>query len=248
METYYYGQGRVWSRKTGGKWRWWGDVSQLELAIETETALHKESYSGNKGTVRKMTVGKTMTLSATLHQVNSDSLADLVYGAVTTIAGGSISNEAFPSGLIVSDVVKLAHPGVSALTIVDSTTPTAATFPAGNYRADLAAGSIEILSLTPTPVQPLRASYTHAARRDVNFLTQPEPVMELRYEGINLAENNKPVIVELYRLSTEPLQQLALINDGNDLAGMQISGEVLLDTSKLATGPLGQFGRLMQVT
>ncbi|MBX6190018.1 hypothetical protein ISD42_34030, partial [Pseudomonas aeruginosa] len=44
-----------------------------------------------------------------------------------------------------------------------------------------------------------------------------------------------------------PLQELALISDGNTVAGMQISGGILLDTSKPDTGDLGRFGRIIQL-
>ncbi|UCM30546.1 hypothetical protein LE197_11895 [Pseudomonas sp. PS1(2021)] len=71
--------------------------------------------------------------------------------------------------------------------------------------------------------------------------------MALRYEGINLAEDGAPIIVEIYKLSPGLLQELSLITDGNDVAGMPVSFSALLDTSKPANGPLGQFGRIIQV-
>ena len=91
-------------------------------------------------------------------------------------------------------------------------------------------------------------SWSYAGGKQVNFLTQPQPLLEFRYEGLNLAENNAPVIIELYKLATDPLQELALITGGNALAGVQIACAVQIDGAKSATGPLGQFGRFIQVT
>lgn len=71
--------------------------------------------------------------------------------------------------------------------------------------------------------------------------------MALRYEGINLAENGAPVIAELYKCAPSLLNELALITDGNDVAGMPVNFGVLLDSLKPAGGGLGQFGRLIQV-
>ncbi|MBN0934258.1 hypothetical protein K4K17_01100, partial [Pseudomonas aeruginosa] len=79
------------------------------------------------------------------------------------------------------------------------------------------------------------------------MFTAPQPTIALRYKGINLAEGGAPVIVELFKVATDPLQELALISDGNTVAGMQISGGILLDTSKPDTGDLGRFGRIIQL-
>lgn len=252
IEQYYFGQGRVFSLRAGAtanKWRWWGDVSKLSLTAELEKVTHKESYSGNKGTVREFPVSKTLKVAATLRQIDTQSLADSLFGAVSTVAGASVTDEVFPTGITAGDVVKLAYPGVSALVIKDSA-GSPVTIAAQYYELDARFGSIEFLGLptAPAPTEPLKASYTYAGYKQVNFLTQAQPVMALRYEGVNLAEGNAPVIVELYKMSTDPLKELALITDGTDLAGLEIEAAVLIDSSKSATGSLGQFGRFLQVT
>lgn len=248
METYFYGQGKLFSAAPGvNKWAWWGDVSSLTFSAETETKVrHRESYSGLKATVRKFDIGLTATLAMTLHQMDPAALARFLQGTVTDIAGGSVSvNEVFPNPLAVGDIVKLAHPKVSSVVLVDSTGSPVTLTPGTHYSLEAGPGSIEILSLAGL-TQPLQAdAYTYAAYKRVALLNAVPATLALRYEGINLAEGNAPVVHEWYKVSTELLQNLALITDGTDVAGMDVNAEVLLDTSKLASDPLGQFGRVL---
>lgn len=58
---------------------------------------------------------------------------------------------------------------------------------------------------------------------------------------------NAPVIAEFYKISTAPLQELALITSGNELAGMAYEAECLSDSRRPANGPLGRFGRYVQI-
>lgn len=251
IDYYYYGQGRLFSRRLnvpGSKWRWWGDVSSLTLAMQIEKLQHRESYSGNKGIARDFPISKAMTLNAVVHQLDTDSLAELVYGQTSQVAAGAVVNEDLGT-VAVGDIIKLDYPGVSALAITDSATPTPATIAGTHYTLDPRFGHLEFTGLpsSPAPTMPLKAAYSHLANKQVNFLTQPQPIIEFRYEGFNLAESSAPVVVELYRLSTDPLQELALINNDTSLSSTTIACAVLIDTSKPAAGALGQFGRIIQL-
>lgn len=252
VETYYYGQGRLYSRVVGvpgAAWRWWGDVSALTFGGTDETVVHKESYSGYKSSVRRFSIGGERTLSGTLHQIDADALAELLRGTVTTISGATISGEALPNPIAPGDVLRVANPyNISDVAITDSA-GSPVTIDASHYVVDAPHGVIEFISLpsAPAPTQPLKVAYKHAGARQVSFFTAVPHYLELRYEGYNLAENNVPVIVEFYKVSTGVLQELALITNGNEVAGMDFEAEALLDGSKPAGGTLGQFGRYLQV-
>lgn len=251
QETYYYGNGKVKLATIAadgsvGPWRWAYDVSALSVALAVDKVEHKESYSGQKALVRSFPVGKTATLNATLHSLNADNLALTLFGTPTSTAAGSVTGEALPE-VVAGDVVSLAHPGVSNLAITDSA-GTPATLDPANYSVD-AWGNVTFSDLPSTPAltQPFKAAYSHAATEEVSIFSAPQPTVALRYEGVNLAEGGAPVLVELYKIATDPLKELALISSGTEVAGMQITGGVLLDSSKPANGSLGQFGRIVQV-
>ena len=108
VETYYYGNGRVFLRPVGSAgnsgWRWAGDVSTLTFGGTDETASHKESYSGQKSKVRSFSIGGDRTLKATIHQMDSIILAELLRGTISEIAAGTVTAEVFPATVCCSAV------------------------------------------------------------------------------------------------------------------------------------------------
>lgn len=252
VDKYLFGQGKFFSRPWGatgaGGWRWWGDVSAFTLQGSQEKVEHRESFSGNNALVRSFNRTKGLTGSVTVHQFDKESIAQDLHGTVTEVPSGAVTGEVLGT-VVAGDLIVLDNMGVSALAITDSATPTPATIAAEHYVLDGRYGSMEFLSLptTPAPTMPLKAAYSHAAHSQVAFLNATPPYIQLRYEGINLAEGGAPIIVELYKCETAMLQELALIQNANTLAGISKSMGVLLDTSKPATGLLGQFGRFLEL-
>ena len=249
-EEYFYGQGRVFLAPiiAGilGMWRWIGDVSSLKLALEIEHVEHKESYSGQKALARSFPIGKTATLTAILHSLEIDNLALTLFGKSLSTPGSTVTGEVLPNNMKAGDIAMLAHQGVSNVAITDSAGG-AATLDPKHYNVS-PHGTFELLSLpVPPPTQPFKAAYTYAATKAVGMFTAPQPLVALRYDGINLAENGAPVVFELYRVGTDPLKELPFVTDGNSVAGMEISGGVLIDPTKPANGDMGQFGRIIQV-
>lgn len=251
IDKYLFGQGKFFSRPwntPGAKWRWWGDVSAFTLQGAQEKVEHRESFSGNNAKVREFNRSKSLTGNVTVHQFDRESIAQDLHGTVMSIPGGTVVSE--PLGTVaVGDIIALDYMGVSALAITDST-GTPATIAPSHYVLDARFGSMEFLSLptSPAPTMPLKAGYTYADQTQVAFLNATPPFIELRYEGINLAENGAPFIVELYKCESAMLQELALIQNANTLAGINKTVGVLLDTSKPAAGPLGQFGRMRELS
>ncbi|MCL2524573.1 MAG: hypothetical protein FWF20_11775 [Betaproteobacteria bacterium] len=250
QEQYYFGQGRLFSRPYGaegaGGWRWWGDISELSISAESEKLEHKESYSGRRLPVRTIVTSTTMSLTGTLHQVDTEAIGELLYGTASEIPGGTVAGEDLGT-VAVGDVLKLEYPGVSNLVITDSA-GTPVTVGEENYILDARFGTLEFVGLpTPPLTMPLKASYEYAGGKQVPFFNRSQPILQLRYEGVNLAENDAPVIVEFYKVSSDPMQGWALIQNGQELAGNSFTLNPLADTIKPETGPLGRFGRFIQV-
>lgn len=243
-ETYYYGQGRVSAAQRTrnasgqydiGEFRWVGDVSELTMSIEVEEFTHKESYSGMRRSVRKIRTGVDGSLSSVWHQVDADNLELTLWGQKVTTPAGSVTSHALPT-LIAGNRYYLPHRKISALDI-DGLTP------ATHYTFDAASGAIDVVSLPTTGfTQPASADYEYGVLRRVGIMTAPAPEIALRYDGINLAEGGDPVTVMLYRVSTAPLTELALINTGDEFVGMSVAGSILPDTSISSSDLLGPFG------
>jgi hypothetical protein len=253
VETYLYGQGRVSlalrDAITGalGRFVYVGDVSALSAKLTTEKAKHVESNSGQKGTVRSFGIGKSCTLDMTWHQFDTDNLAIVLQGTSVATAAGTVTAEEIAGPLAVGDVFYLQNPGVSNVIIKDSTgTPIVLVLDTDYSIEDAAFGRCRLLNVG-TFAWPLLVDYSYSARKAAGMFTTGQKEYALRYEGVNLAEGNAPVMADYYKVAPDVLAELALITSGSDVAGMQITGEVLRDTSKPATGALGQYGHITQI-
>jgi len=252
-DTYYYGQGKVEAAPIVngviGKYRFIGDVSALSVALAVEKVEHKESYSGQKALVRSFPIGKTATLNMTLRSIETDNLALVLYGKPVITPSGTVTGEDL-GAIAAGDTVRLAHIGVSNLVITDSAATPQTIAPShyelldnGHYGEVL----FNSLPTAPAPVMPLKAAYQHAPKNAVGLFTSPQPTVAIRYKAVNLAEGNAPVLIELYKVATDPLAELPLISDGTEVAGLSITGGILLDSGKPASGLLGQFGHITQL-
>jgi len=252
-DTYYYGQGKVFAAPiiSGviGAYRFMGDVSALSVALAVEKVEHKESYSGQKALVRSFPIGKTATLNMTLRSIETDNLAMVLFGKPVITPAGTVTGEDLGT-LAAGDTIRLAQAGASNLVITDSASPAKTLDPSHYELLDNGVyGEVLIKSLptAPAPVFPLKAAYSHAAKKAVGMFTSPQPTVAIRYQGVNLAEGNAPVLIELYKVATDPLAELPLISDGTEVAGLSITGGILLDSNKPASGELGQFGHITQL-
>lgn len=248
-----YGKGRIslaeLDPNTGarGKWRYIGDVSAAGIKLSTEKVQHVESNTGQNGLAASFQIKKAAALDLTLHELNADNLALVTNGGTNTVAAGSATAEALDSDLVAGDYVYTLNQGISALVITDSAGTPATLVEGTDYElSDADFGRIKILNVG-TYVQPFKAAYSYRARSEVGMFTAGQKHYALRYEGINLAYNNRPEVVDLYKIAPDVIQELSLIASGNDVAGAQVSSDILLDSSKSAAGALGQYGNIKHV-
>lgn len=76
----------------------------------------------------------------------------------------------------------------------------------------------------------LSVSYTYNQQVALEALTTPEQTVYLRFEGLNTAENNSPVVIDVFNVSLAPLQELSLIAD--EFQSFQSDGTVLADPTR----------------
>lgn len=251
-DEFYYGKGRFSLAEidalTGvrGQFRYVGDMSVLTPKFSTEQVKHIESNSGQNIEVASFDISKSVSVDSTFHNVNADNLAMMVRSTVTSTAGGTATAESLGAAVAVGDVVYLANPGVSDLVITDSTGTPLTLAEGTDYEVDLNFGRVTILSIG-SYVQPFKAAYTFASRKTVGMFTAPQKYYAGRFEGLDLANGNAPVMVDFYKVTPGVLQELQLISSGNDVAGVPLTFTALGDQSKSATAGLGQFGSVTRI-
>lgn len=246
QETYYYGQGKLYiairnAMGRPGAQRWVGDVNTLNITLNTEKIEHKESYSGERAVVRRIPIGNSGEISAKWFDLSPENLALLLQGKVVEAASGTVTGEKLPDGIKAGERYSLANPSVSEVVLTVADTPLVLDT---DYFVDENFGAIEFLTDQVTGPE---VAYQFDGSISTSLFTQQPEEVTLRYEGINLAENGAPVIVELYKVKFDPVSGLDLINNDNNLAGLETKAGMLIDTTRRADDKLGRFGRLTYV-
>lgn len=249
--AYFSGQGKVFIAPlisgVPGEFRWVGNVPDFKPSFETTKQEHKESFSGQRLLDKVLTTENKASITMELEDWSKENLALATRGTPQAQAGGSVSTgtpETSPATLVDGSIWALKHQKVTAVVIKDSTAVTPLTVDVGDYTVDPDFGTVTILNIDGY-VLPLTASYTYAAVQNVAFFTQPISEVAIRFEGVNTADANKKVLVELYRVATDPTKELGLISD--DFAKFTLEGSALIDPTKGDDLYFGKFGRLVYI-
>jgi hypothetical protein len=247
--AYFSGQGRVYigARDSAGHpagLAFVGNVPELKVSLSVETLEHQEAQSGQRLTDLQLIKTKKGEFACTLEELSPGNLALALYGHSTTVAPGTVTGEALPHPVTPGSLYPLAHQNVSAVQIQDSGSPPK-TLPAAQYQVHARHGSVVILDATAGGpyVEPFTVDYAYGAAHSTAMFTRPLPERWIRFEGLNTADANREVVIDLYRVAINPAKELSIITD--ELLKFELSGQVLADLSKPVDGELGQFGRLV---
>ena len=250
MSTYASFQGRVYlgKRDSNGdpiEVRSPGNVADLKLSLKTEVLEHFESQSGQRSLDHRMIKSKSATITLTIEEFTQANLALALYGTHVASGTGTVTDEPIVgTSPVIGDRYFLAHPKVTSLVVKDSAATAATLTPGTHYTADTDFGAVQFLDIAGlTP--PFKASYAFGDVSQIGIFTQPLPERYLRLEGLNTAQGNAKVLVELYRVAFDPLKELALIS--NEYNKFELEGSLLADTTKPPDAVLGQFGRIVNL-
>lgn len=81
----------------------------------------------------------------------------------------------------------------------------------------------------------LSVDYTNPQNYLVDALTTSAQELYMRFEGLNTAESNDPVVIEVFKFSVDPLKELSLITD--TFQQFQLDGSVLADLLRSSGSP-----------
>ena len=244
VENYTYsGQGIVMMAERDNKgqpmgFRPIGSVSELTISLEVNNVELKESYTGQRSVLKQLRTETKANVKMALSSLDRKNLALGLYGQDIEVPEADIKDE--PHKAYLGAIVPLKQLNVSNVKVKG----------AGgvvyedkkNYTINPETGSLNILSADEQATrkaakvmkadEDLLVDYHHSEQIQVDALVTGQPERYLRFEGLNTSEDNKPVVVEVFRLAINPLQNLALIND--EFASMEIEGAALVDPTKRA--------------
>ncbi len=207
-----------------------GNVSALTLGVETTEFEHKESCSGTRGVDKVMVQEVKVSFAMTLESLNKENMALTMYGTATEVAGASVSDEQI---IAAHDMwTRLGNIKVSSVIVGDDATPTTTYTLDTDYELNAEAGSIKVLSTGAiADLASIFIDYTFETHDNIEGVTSSAaPERWVRFEGMNTADTDKPVVIDIYKMSIKPLAELALINE--ELSEMAVEGSALSDTTR----------------
>ncbi|CUZ66452.1 MULTISPECIES: phage tail tube protein [Serratia] len=239
-ETYYYGQGKVYLARRDengrpGSFRWVGDVSELTITLAFEQKTVKTSRGGKLVNTRRYLTSQAGSVTSKWHNFSSENLSLLLNSEVVRNYPRIIENEVLPPNISEGDRIALSYHNVWGVEVNGLTE-------GRDYTVDGPWGMIEFLT---TPVnQPVRVDYARANSTTLPIFNGKIDEFAFRYESLNLAESNQRMLVELYRLSFEPLTTFQLINNDVKIAAIDTAAEVMYDLTRVDDPIFGRFGRV----
>jgi hypothetical protein len=237
---YYSGQGIVYlAELLNGVPQGFVDVGNcpdLKTSLEVSTFEKKESRTGARLLALRQTTEKKATLAFTLDSFHKENLQKALFGALTTVATGSVTDAPVTARL--GKVVPLPDIKVSSV-VVKSDDVTPVTYELDkNYTVNADSGSLYIMTAAEqtaagavnsiADADGLAVSYTRADQVNIEAFGDAEKEYALRFEGLNTVAANEPVLLTAHRVCLSPLKTLALISD--ETATLELEAPVLATT------------------
>lgn len=248
---YFSGQGIVYLAEIDANgvslgFRDIGNVPDLKLSFSADTVEKKESRTGLRLTAARQVTGTTATASITLDGFDADTIKTAMFATATDAAAETGVAETLIARL--GKVVPLGKIKVSSVVLKDYA-DTITYVEGKNYTVNTEAGSIYFLTAAEqsaasavnviADADDIHAVFSHAAQTRVSAFKDSQKTYKLRFEGLNTAKNNEPVVVTLPNFRPDPLKDLSMIS--NDFQSFVMEGAVLADT---ATGDFAIIDKL----
>jgi hypothetical protein len=238
----YFGSGKIYARPYGSAAALAeiGNCASLEFAVNEDNKKQSDYTKAGGGTYAQVIRINSMEVTIQANDLNPLNLARSLFGSADSVMSGTVVDEAhtaYKSGLI-----RLTNPNPSAvvLTNVGNTV----TYVAGTDYEVRPEGIYILEAGAIADATPVLADYSYAAYDVVQALTTGAPELELSFGGINEADSGNAVLVDAFRVKLGAAKKLGMI--GTDFASLEITGEVLIDSTKSGAG-ISKYMRVQMV-
>ena len=253
QDAYFSGQGEIFvadrdSNGLIGPYRSVGNVPSLQVTLETSVQDHKESITGKRLTDYRLITENKASVTMTLEKFTKKNLMMLMYGSdSSTTSATVVTGEILKTGVtsvLVGDIYFTKFPNASSVVVKAGSTTLALNT---DYSLVTTGGWAKITIITIANMGAtgnLTVDYSSAAHDSVVMFKAPNVERAVKFMGLNTANSDQIVNVELYRLIFDPAANVALLND--ELAQFELTGSALVDSVRLLDATLGGFGRIIQ--
>jgi hypothetical protein len=250
----FSGQGPgLWSNRDGSgnptEFVWFGNIPEFTLSLASDTLTHKESYTGRRTTDARIITELTATVAITVDDFRESNVELATYGSGSQVAGTTLTNAPVISG---APQVGERYTSTTLVTgrltgavVKNNGSPVNTAF----YTVDQS-GVITFTDVTGL-TGPITLSGTIAAARQIGVFKNAAPEIHVRLVNFNTAasvvvsgeSDFERTIVDVFKVRLDPAENFNLIND--EFGQLVLNGSALVDTTKAAAGPTGQFARFI---
>ena len=249
---YYYGHGELWlgdraADGTVATFVNFPEIDELSISLAVQRVEHMSKRSSMRIKDISVPVETSAAGKFVCSSFTASMLADYLFSSTAAVGAGTLT--AVSLGTVVAgNWYKIAgdYRDITLTYIKDSAGPPVTLVNGTDYTIDLAAGMVKCLIATGT--MPWKITGTSGAGTGIGLLNTRKYEKYLRFKGINLADGDNSVTVDLYKIQIEPAKELALLGTGNEPNKFEIGFEVLKDSTKSSTATFGQMGDVKLLT
>jgi len=228
----YIGKGKIYLKPYGSAEGFTaiGNASQLQANIAEDKKELLDYTSAGGGLVNSLVRISSVATSITVHDLSPENLAIALRG--TTSATTSVV------AIVAESLVCYTGLNPTARIINTSVAPVVTSSPAGTtYVAgtdyNISPAGITLINDT-LDGDTLLVSYTPVADDLIQALTSSAQEYTLLFDGLNEAASGDAVIIKMHKVKFSPTSALDVI--GDDFAGLEMSADVLADTTITTSG------------
>lgn len=210
-----------------------GNVSALSFSAQEDTREMIDFQAAGGGKLNELKRISGVEMQVTMLELKAANIALAVFGTASAVSAGAVSSEAHSlvkQGGLVS-LANIPDPDQTLTVTGDGGTPS---YTEGTDYTRVTAGIEIIVGGGIADDTPIEVSYTTLAGNVVEALLNSGLEYRLVFSGLNEAESGRAVVVTAHRVKFGPAQDLGFI--GEEFAELQITGEVLKDTSITTPG------------
>lgn len=217
--NYFYGQGRVYAatinpqtKLHNNDFEWLGNIPSLTINFDVDVVEHNESHTGDRSPDLRVENRKNISGTIIFEEWNRLNLDKILYAKTNAITNASVTEEehnakvgySFPlNNINIASFTSLTDDGATT-TYVNGT----------DYSINLKSGMITIPSSSSIPDDSIvEANYSFGEHFDVKPYSKDNFDRWLRFDGLNSANDNQPVVIDIVRSRFMPPNNMDLIGD-----------------------------------
>lgn len=226
--------------------RWLGNASVFQLGQSADRVERKESFSGNRNPYRAMTATRGGTIKITFDEWNNDNMRWIAQGDVQQVAAGNFEDWVAPtSATKAGDQIMLPWRDITiAENGIKDSASSPVTIAQTKWKITEGKTGVELLETLAVITAPLKLTGSYAAHQVMGAFNMANSEVFVRFEGTN-TDTGEWEIVDVFRVRLDPAKQVDLINNDN-FADFELDGTMLLDSTRVASGPGGQMWQVMR--